>query len=367
MNCYRVAPLAALAFAALASQAQAQDVPVQRVSGDVKHYRLDYSTGEITQTSPAGDTLVSSCYANSAFSGLFAVPGAGEEFVDWGVKACGLTDVACEIIVGYGTTALDPLVAGPGAAFDVTLYSGTSGFCDTKTPVATYSFTGMPGSVDGSAVAVSMTVDISAIGFAIPDGPLGWGYVEVDGETGPLLMTAGAGGSGTIDAFDVYTAPAETGPCGGTFAFMTPGVASFWMEIGEDDGSFGAGSQVQRFGAGGCNIGVLTVGSSSPAVSKVWNPSITTPAVATPALDFLAFAKDPGPGGCGPFGEILIDLTPPNPLIVISGVVGTGSPFSAPVPPLCALIGATATCQAGQVDVGGQIALTNAIDLVIGV
>ncbi len=368
MKRLRIGALTALAIAAPAQIGWAQTA--RPVDGEVLHFNLDYATGEITTPVPLADTLVSSCYDNGLtfFSGLYATQAAGDEDFDWGIKSCNLTGKACEFVFGYGTTALDPGAGGPGASLTVSFYSNYTGSCSagspTPTPTATYVFTSLPGSPDGvSAVAFTGTVNISSAGFILDDGAIGWSYSSSDGVSGPMLMTTtgpcgGPGDplTGTEDCFDKHTG----GTCTGTFIFLTPGIASFYMEIGEDDGSFGQGSQVQRFGTG-CNVGVLDLGTLPPRIGSSWNPSISTNAVASPIADFYGISTGPGGDGC----VILILDTPPNPFATDGGGVGFGSPFSISVPPNCSLIGASASIQAGQVGVG--FGFTNAIDVVIGV
>ncbi len=360
-----MATVAAFATTALAQVGWTQTA--EPIFGEVTHLKMNYGTGEITTLDPAGEALVSSCYSNSAFAGFFTTIGVvGDEFVDWGIKSCGLTGNVCEFIFGYGTTALDPGAGGPGASIDIAFYPGYTGLCGAlPAPAAIYSFTGLPGSPDGvSATAFSITVDISTIGFAAGDGPLGWSYIATDTVSGPLLISTagtcggpGDPGTGTQDCFDIYSPTG--GACLGTFVFGTAGIASFWMEIGEDDGSFGPGSQVQRFGTG-CNTGVLSLGSSAPSIGSTWDPSITTAAVSAPSADFYGISTGPGGDGC----LILIDINPPNPLLEAGGGTGFGSPFSIPVPVQCSIIGVGASIQAGQIGVG--IGFTNAIDFVIG-
>ncbi len=363
--------LAALATAALTPLAWSQTKQAIPYSGEITHLKMDYATGEITTLDPAGETLVSSCYANNAFSGFFTQIGVvNDEFVDWGIKSCGLSGVACEIIFGYGTTALDPGLGGPGASMNIAFYPGYTGLCGALPPPAiVYGFTGLPGSPDGvSAAAFTITVDLTTAGFFAADGPLGWSYIAQDTVSGPLLITTtgtcggpGDPATGTQDCFDIYSPMG--GACLGTFVFGTAGIASFWMEIGEDDGSFGPGSQAQRFGTGGCNVGVLSTGSP-PNVASTWDPSITTAAVGAATIDFIAISSLPVPGGvCSGGLEILIDLSAP--LVTFAGGTGFGQPFAIPIPPNCRLIGANLSAQAGQVGFG--FGLTNAIDITVGI
>ncbi len=353
------------AFAVLSHSGWAQ-VSEHRIPGEVTHLKMDYATGEITTLDPAADALVPSCFDNSALSGTFTTIGTiGDEFIDWGHKSCGLTGLVCEFSFGYSTTALDPGMGGPGASIDVSFYPDYRGLCSALgAPAATYSFSGLPGSPNGIATAsFTMKVDISTAGFALADGPFGWGYTATDAVSGPLLVTttgtcAGAPDpvTGTEDCFDRYSG----GLCQGTMSFVTPGTASFYMQIGEDDGAFGIGSQAQRFGTG-CNVGVLSLGSRTPTIGIPWDPSITKDALAAPVVDFFGISSGPGGDGC----VVLIDDTFPNPFLTDGGGVGFGSPFSIPILPDCSLIGFPASIQAGQL--GAGVGFTNAIDFTIGI
>ncbi len=368
MKRLHIAALAALAGIALAQAGWTQTA--LRVDGQVEYLALDYATGEITTLDPAADALVPACYDNgiSLYTGMYAPVPVGEEHVDWGTKACGLTGYVCRLMFGYATTAMDPIAGGPGASLTVSIYSGYTGSCSgggaTPAPVATYSFTGLPGNVDGVTVAAfNVTVDVASKGFQLVDGPIAWSYGGSDGVSGPLLMsTAGTCGgpgdpaTGTEDCYDVHTG----GTCSGTFSFGTPGVSSFYLQIGEDDGSTGGGSQAQRFGLG-CNTGVLDLGTEPPRIGSMWDPSISADAVLLPTVDFFAISTGPGGDGC----ILLIDTAGVNPLVTGGGPLGFGAPFGIPVPPNCALIGATASIQGGQI--GEGFGFTNAIDFTIGV
>ena len=113
---------------------------------------------------------------------------------------------------------------------------------------------------------------------------------------------------------------------------------------------------------------MLAPGPIAPKIGQTWEPAIATPAVATPALDFLALASVALPPlFVGGVGELLIGISAPNPLAVLTGPAGFGSPFQVPVPLNCNFIGVALTSQAGQVDATGAIGLTDALDLTFGI
>ncbi len=354
-------PLLTIVFAQVAWSQTAEPV-----FGDIAHLELDYATGEITTPNPGADTLVPSCYDNSAFSGFFTTIGVvGDEFVDWGLKSCSLSGNVCEFVFGYGTTALDPGAGGPGASVDIAFYPGYAGLCGAlPAPAAVYSFSGLPGSPDGvTAAAFTITVDISSSGFAALDGALGWSYIATDSVSGPLLIsTSGLCGgpgdplTGTEDCFDLYSG----GACVGTFAFGTPGIASFWMEIGEDDGSFGPGTSTLRVGA--CCTGASWCPAGPPPGVSGWLNGVYQTASPVAAA-FVGISTLPDATGCIPgLGQVLINTTPPNP---ITAPVTKGS-NSIPVPPNCALIGASLTSQVLGVTPSGFELTDTAIDFTIG-
>lgn len=329
-------------------------------------------SGEISPGTPFNPAIDSpgTTFANTTTAGLFSEPLLAEEWVDWGVKSGGLTTVACFVEIGYATTALDSSIGGPGASLDVAIYEGTVGGCavgDVSTEVARLSFTDLPGSLDDSPAGYTINYQLSTDTFQLADGPIGWSYVGVDGVTGPLLITVGADPTSTADGFDLYVPePAVTGFCLGTFPFTTPGVGSFYFRLEEEDGT-AVGTQTPRPGTG-FNVGVLTPDVNPPAIGQTWQPSMTTPAVATPILDFLAVSSlSTAPVIVPGFGEIMIGVTAPNPLVVVSGPPGAGTPFSVPFPLNCSFIGVSLTSQAGQLDASSTIGLTDALDFTFGI
>ena len=226
--------------------------------------------------------------------------------------------------------------------------------------------TGLPGSTDGAPAGYTLQIPLEGDAFHLNDGAIGWSYVGIDGVTGPLSVTVGADPTSTVDGYDLYVpAPAASGLCLGTFTFLTPGTGSFYLRMEEDDGTE-AGSQVVRPGSG-VNLGVLSLGTGPPKIGQTWDPSITTPAVPTPVLDFIAISTTPlPPVSCG-LRRDPGDFHFAQPAVLVGPAVGQGSPFALPFPLNCDTIGVALTCQAGQADAGGTFGLTDAIDFVIGI
>jgi hypothetical protein len=228
-------------------------------------------------------------------------------------------------------------------------------------------FAHLPGSLDGAPAAYVVSVELATKTFALPDGPIGWGYAGADGKSGPLLVVVGADPTQNVDLFDRYApAPATAGACLASLPFDLPGVASFYLRLEEDDGSE-PGSQTPRAGTG-VNHGVLAPGPLPPKIGQVWHPAITTAPLASPLLDFIAVSSLALPPLSVPgFGELLISVAPPNPLGVFFAPTPGGSPFNLTVPLNCALIGVALTSQAGQVSAAGAVGLTDALDFKIGI
>ena len=374
----RVLSLTALAATVLFAVApfalgQTPSFRLVHAPGEVRSYALDYATGELTEIEsddPGADAFAPACFSNANFTGFYAPTTLGIEWIDWGVKSCGLTGAICELVFGYGTTALETSAGGPGAALDITMYSGTLGTCDSKTELATYSFTGLPGSPDGVAWATAnITVNIEIKSFLATDGPIGWGYVGTDDVTGPLLITTPDPAVGTVDTIDVYTAPASVRTCLGTFDLPLPGVASFWMQLGEDDGSGGGGTATLRVtSSGSCTGAFLVPAGPPPVIGGTWSPVATAVIPWVAGTEFLGLGTQPLDTGCLGFGPLLISVTPPNPIIIPVPGGGVGGPLAVPIPVSCALIGASVSAQYGGVSLLGALQLTDsAVDFTIGV
>jgi hypothetical protein len=350
--------------------AQHSTIPVLPVDGPPQAMHLDLATGSITPAATRAETPVSDSFKTSTDTGFSAIPPAGTQWIDWGVKACGLSGAVCEFVVGYSTTALATGAGGPGASLNVSFFSGTLGSCDPKVLAKKYVLNGLPGSPDGVTVsAFVLTVNVAADGFFLPDGPIGWGYAATDGLTGPLLMSAPDAGAGTVDKYDQY-APDSTGVCAGTFSFGTPGTSSFWMEITEDDGSVLASiaARTSTLCTNGWALvpagplpkigGSLVVDLASFPISPGTEISAIGPPADSPCLPLSTFASSP----------LLIGIAAPFPLLVSTPGAAVGPPISLPIPPDCSLIGITLSIQSGAVDFPpfGFLLTDTAVDFTFG-
>ena len=119
--------------------------------------------------------------------------------------------------------------------------------------------------------------------------------------------------------------------------------------------------------------GYLLDPAGGPMVGSTWRPlvdeTVFAPPPVAPALFFMGISLGPSPFDI-PFAStfILIDVLPPNPIVTLGPVVGTGgpTPFPIPIPVQCSLIGTSLSTQAALVDGAASITLANAIDIIIG-
>ena len=220
MNTFDFA-LGAFAASALALSPAAQfqtttlpaNTPVQRVS-----ISYDLNTGAIVPASPQTPgatqapqrgvfpTTVADviCFENLTSGTNLTTGLAGEEWIDWGVKDCAGSDAITRIELLYATGAIDASMGGPGAALELALYEGTTGFgAALGSELIRLPLLGLPAG-DGTGFFVfAITIDFIGGGIVAPnlaDGKIGWGFTFLDGLTGPMLVpvTASAFGPDTF-------------------------------------------------------------------------------------------------------------------------------------------------------------------------
>ena len=220
--------------------------PPQPVVYDITRRRT------VPARSPKKTSVSTHCYVNTDSVGFYTTVCPSSEAIDWGVlggtmttKCAGLSPIVSSIVFGYGTSALDPSLGGPGAALTLTFYEGYQGFGGDSgnCPVASFAFTGLPGFSGSSTQAgTSYTVHVDLTGgneFCLPDGRFGFGY-SADVISGPLmcLTSDGAGGlepcTGNQDAFDVWL-PDTKGVHSGTFFFSGSDFSSWYAQIARAD------------------------------------------------------------------------------------------------------------------------------------
>ncbi len=332
---------AALALLAFGVPASGQSNP--RAGGDspLLYIHYDYATKEITPLSgPSvyGDDFGTS-FANTAATTLMIAIADGTELVDWGVKSGGLTGFVSLVEVAYFTDELGPV------ALDVALYAGTTGMCGAGvlgTEAVRLSLTGLPGDVtSGAGTGYIVNVDVSETPFFLADGPIGWGYVNTNAPGFGLeafRVAVGANPTGTVDDLDLYTpAPATSGVCSSAGpGFLFPN-ASTYLRLEEEDGTQPPEQEIDN--GSGVNPMLVGLGSTPPAVGAIWDPSFLPGLPGTTTIEILALATAPMPPGfiLPNIGEILIDVTPPNPFQVV--VKPPGGPFLIPIPLNLQLVG----------------------------
>lgn len=188
----------------------------------------DLATGTLTPGGPDGSPQI--IFDNSNPSGSFFQPGAGNYNMDWGTLAAGGHNFVTTVQIGYATQQGTPVT------IRMRIHQGATGFGNAGVTVADFTVSGLP-SASGLGEVAAFIIDIDLVGadlvFNLADGPIGWSYELFDSTTGPLLVAL-PDETGVIDAFDQYTSPGDL--LNGTFAFMTPGIASFHMVLtGEDE------------------------------------------------------------------------------------------------------------------------------------
>ena len=374
----------ALLVLTIATGAQGEAVQRGRIT-PLKHVTYDWGGQKVVRHGAPEERFRSVfCYVNTDTSGFFLLTTYGTEFSDWGIlggtastKCDGLSDVVSSFRFAYATSTLDTSVAGPGAALTVAFYTSWSGFCANSgnSPVATFSFTGMPGSSGGSTGigAYAFHVDVSGgFEFCMPDGRFGYGY-RGDGKTGPILCydSDGIGGpepcTGNEEGFEIW-APDTQGVCLGSFFFQMNGVTSWYGQIARASLSGSPAAVALRNGAPNAPGSLVC---TAPRIAGTCTLTAADPAGHTTAI---AFAFDTPvdvllSGGqrllcldVGGNGELLtgagLALTPTGSATWTSGAL--------PVPKNLELYGFTLSVQAIFAFGVVPFSLSSACDLTIG-
>ena len=364
--------LASVGFAQSQSTAELSPRSIDRITGPVQHYTLNYKTGKLAKLDGAvavptsKQAVAAPTYVNDCTSGSFSGTGPVDELVDWGVKAGGLTGLVDSFSFGYATDAVDTGIGGPGASVEVAFYTGTTGFGTLGTEVARFSFTGLPGaSMPGFAGFILTVTDAD---FCLPDGPIGYGYCSSDaGTTGPLLIDETlCAANGITTGFDVYTCPGPVGGYVGTFTFgSTPSDDSFFMVINEDDGTEVATTAVNN--GSGANPILASDGGVPAVLGGTWPVTIDNTAGYTTSVGLMTVGSLP-PGTLFLVGgEVIVDVTNPNGFVLTNNVLGAGiNDHSEAVPKTLSLLGVDLTFQGLLFGGITPYQLTNGIDLHVG-
>ena len=348
--------------------------PLQQFQGELQHYKLHYASGKLTKLDDPvvvpGSVQAASTptYLNDCNVTSFVTLGA-DELIDWGVKAGGVSNIVDSFSFGYATDAPGAAVGGPGATLEISFYEGNTGFGVLGTEVARFSFTGLPGSTTGGVSGFFLDVDLTGgPGFCLPDGPIGYGYCSADlvNSTGPILVDVTVcSTNGTIDAFDVYTCPATTGPYIGTFNLMTPNISSFYMEINEDDATEVATTTPNN--GTGINPVLLDDGGTPAIIGQTWPATID---ISTSGYNSSVGLWTVGSLGAPIFlagGEVILNILDPNGFVITNAVIAQAvNDHSVFVVKDLTLIGIDLTCQGLLFGGIPGYQLTNAIEIHLG-
>lgn len=383
--------LLALGFVALPQQTQ-QALPgapgfrqVQVPAGverPIVHTTYDVTLGRITSVVEYGpDTQALGgplCFDNSdwVIEDTYVVTDPGQELVNWGRKNCAGASLLRRVTIAYLSESVRVQDGGPGGTLQIALYSGTRGFNSLGTEIFRRTITGLP-SRTGAPIPPNnfLTLDFGAHPLPLADGNFGWGFLQLDGDTGPMLVFAPNVQLGTADAMDIYSpGPARSETYVGTFNYsgctdlLGRGCASTWMQLDEIPLSETARTTVVN--GSGVNP-VLLEELFPPRIGQLWavrvdvpNPCPGVPCSGNPDFTILmtsaAALATPIPTS---FGELLIDRT----LAVTPPMFGEATYFYA-IPADTALVGRVLFAQAVVLppDALPRTTLTNALRLRLG-
>ncbi len=303
---------------------------LRRASGPPQRASLRLATGELVRSRRSPDSLraagLAVCWANTDFAGFYAPCGAGptDEWLDWGIVSASTgSRIVGAIQFGYGTSALDPSLGGPGAALTMRFYDGAvgGGMDGGLAADAVFHLTGLPGSPDGIN-PVWWVLDLDLTGgseFLAAGGALGFSLTGDDDDTaghsrtGPLLCQAGdgAGGpdaNGQVDFFDIWL-PDTLGTYDGTWNFggAPYDFASWYMAIFTADASAGPfATSVIRNDSGDTNPRVYA------CTPPVLGDRFTGSATRGPHLAVLFAGYAASLELVAPAGVILVDFDDPG-------------------------------------------------------
>jgi len=319
----------------------------------------------------------------------YVVSFPGEELQSWGTKNCPGASRLRRFTICYRSEALDVSQGGPGATFSIALQQGARGFGQPGSEVWRGTFTGLPsrGAPASPTVVyehlgqpfmtrpdepiVFLTIDFGVNPLPLTDGNVGWSFLQLDGDSGPVMVWAPKPTVGTTDAMDIYSpGPPSAANYVGTFNFggcardQCPSVstcipcASMWIQLDEIANNEVASSSV--LDGSGVNPSILR--ELFPArLGTVWAARMDIddqPLNTTTLLYFSAGSRTPLPT---PFGEVLIDPTrrlgPARP--------GQGA-YTNVIPADTSLIGFVLFLQGGVLPGSAPLFLTNALRVRVG-
>jgi hypothetical protein len=257
----------------------------------------------------------------------------GQDLLNWGFKFCPGASLLRRFTFAYRSEALDTSAGGPGAAFSFALHRGATGFGDPGTEIFRRTFTGLPSRgapasddvvyfpFGQSAPMVFFTIDFGVEPLPLDDGPFGWSFLQLDGDTGPVLVRAPRALLGTFDAMDIYgPGPAVAANYLGTFNYGgcdgTSLCANMFVQLDEIRNDEVASSTVVN----GSGVNPVSLSEVLPArLGGTWAASVsaTPPSGANPPATLLFVSASALPAVATPWGEVLVHpglrLAPPIP------------------------------------------------------
>ena len=327
---------------------------------------LDLDTGVLT--TPGGSLPPTPvCFNNSIDpDGVFdaLLYPAGVELFDWGIRTCGGSLYVQSITIGYGSRAVPTRSGGPGGSLEVRLYERATGYGVAGTERMALSLTGLPS--DGGPFPLLspriLQINLGSQALFLPDGPIGWGYRNADGDTAPLLVDATVA-NGVENVYDVYDpGPAAGGTFSGTFQ-LPPGGASndpfensFYLKISQND----TPATLQTIAAGQ-NPNIFSA-AGPPVVGAPWFPTVNTLGFPAATRTLVAVTAQRIPGFPTRSGQLVLDLG--TQLFPISVKFGGIHRFDIPIG--TSLIGLSFYAQGGIIGPTASLQLTNGLVLTIG-
>ena len=365
--------IAGLALFSFTSSQESIEYTRLSAEGPTLRARFELDSGQLTLAGGAGTQPASApgarCFENNVDfndggTDALLYP-AGVELFDWGVKSCGGSNFVESLEIQFASMAVPTSQGGPGGSLTLRVYEGATGFGVAGTELASITLTGLPSdgpSPSGSVLGLTtLTIDLGAQSFFLPDGPIGWSYENHDGLTAPRLVDVQAA-LGTENFFDVYDpAPASAGNYSGTFTLPPGGFSgdplenTFYFVINEKD----APASVTTIVAGSNPI---ALSSTPPIVGSTWDALVDDSALPTTTATLLAITLQSLPPTPTKLG--LLVIKPQSRLLPIS--IKTGSKHSFPIPTDSALVGLTYYAQGGLSTTAQGIVLTNGLELTVG-
>lgn len=317
----------------------------------------------------------------------FVVSNPGEELVAIGQKNCPGAGRLRSFTIAYRSEAVDTSLGGPGAVFALALFTNSPGFGNVGTEIFRRNFTGMPSSgaaasstvqydhngnaflTSPDAPLVFLTIDFGVDPLPMTDGPIGWSFLQLDGDTGPALVRAPRPLVGTRDALDIYSpGPPSAASYLGTFNYggcsgpaVIPPCACLYIQLDEIANTEVALTTVVN--GSGANPEILE--EILPArIGHLWaaRVDVIVPPFSTPNFSVLYVSAGQIAPVPTPFGEVLVD--PGQQLLAPQLAEGT---YTFAIPADTALIGNVLYLQAAVLPpVATRSFLTNALRVRVG-